>query len=159
MSKTLLRHTLTKHIFDICVDFLIFIHFHLMKIHRLLSSLQRRNIFRQYLGIGYNSYPLVYRRPAETVSLQRRQICYRWATPVYWPLVPRSSMFYLFEFCLKNMWNCSLIQHIWSHSFYDWKLCELFLLSGFLICHAVGWYIELKIQKFWWRIPKREILI
>jgi hypothetical protein len=26
---------------------------------------------------GHNSYPLVCRRPAETVSLQRRQICYR----------------------------------------------------------------------------------
>jgi hypothetical protein len=25
----------------------------------------------------------------------------------------------------------------------------LFLLSGFLICHAVGWYIELKNQKFY----------
>jgi hypothetical protein len=61
----------------------------------------------------------------------------------YWSLVPRSSMFYLYEFCLKNMWNCSLTQQILSHSFYDWKLCELFLLSGFLICHAVGWYIEL----------------
>jgi hypothetical protein len=29
------------------------------------------------------------------------------------------SMFYLFEFCLKNMWNCSLTQQIVSHSFYD----------------------------------------
>jgi hypothetical protein len=29
-------------------------------------------------------------------------------------------MFYLFEFCLKNMWNCSLTQHILSHSFYDY---------------------------------------
>ena len=82
------------------------------------------------------------------MSLQRRQIYYRWGTPPYWSLVPRSSMFYLFELCLKNMWNCSLIQQIWSHSFYDWKLCELFLLSGFLICHAVGWYIESKNQKF-----------
>jgi hypothetical protein len=54
-------------------------------------------------------------------------------TPAYWSLVPRSSMFYLFEFCLKNMWNCSLTQHILSHTFYDWKLYELFLLSGFLI--------------------------
>jgi hypothetical protein len=36
---------------------------------------------------------LVCRRPAETVSLQRRQICYRWGTPAYWSLVPRSSMF------------------------------------------------------------------
>ena len=26
---------------------------------------------------GHNSYPLVCRRPAETLSLQRRQICYR----------------------------------------------------------------------------------
>ena len=43
-----------------------------------------------------------------------------------------------------------------SHSFYDWKLCELFLLSGFLICHAVGWYIELKNQRFWWRIPEKK---
>ena len=47
MSKTLLRHTLIKKYFDIFVDLLIFIHFHYMKIHRLLSSLQRRNIFRQ----------------------------------------------------------------------------------------------------------------
>jgi hypothetical protein len=37
---------------------------------------------------GHNSYPLVCRRPAETVSLQRRQICYRWGTPAYWSLVP-----------------------------------------------------------------------
>jgi hypothetical protein len=58
-----------------------------------------------------------------------RQICYRWGTPAYWSLVPRSSMFYLFEFCLKNMWNCSLTQQILRHSFYDWRLCELFLLN------------------------------
>jgi hypothetical protein len=31
----------------------------------------------------------------------------------------RSSMFYLYEFCLKNMWNCSLTQQMLSHSFYD----------------------------------------
>jgi hypothetical protein len=95
---------------------------------------------------GHNSYPLVCWRLTETVSLQRRQICYRWGTPAYWSLVPGSSMFYLFEFCLKNMWNCSLTQQILSHSFYDWKLCELFLLNGFLICHVIGWYIELKNQ-------------
>jgi hypothetical protein len=88
----------------------------------------------------------------------KETICYRWGTPAYWSLVPRSSMFYLFEICLKNMWNCNLAQHILRHSFYDWKLCELFLLSGFLICHAVGWYIELKNLKFWWRIPERKIL-
>jgi hypothetical protein len=35
----------------------------------------------------HNSYPLVCRRPAETVSLQRRKICYRWGTPAYWSLV------------------------------------------------------------------------
>ena len=108
---------------------------------------------------GHNSYPLVCRWPADTVSLQRRQICYRWGNPAYWSLVLRSSMFYIFEFCLKNMRNCSLTQQILSHSFYDWKLCELFLLSGVLICHAVGWYKELKNQKFWWRIPERKILI
>jgi hypothetical protein len=105
---------------------------------------------------------LVCRRPAETVSLQRRQICYRWGTPAYWSLVPRSSMIYFFEFCLKNMWICSLTQQILNHSFYDWKLCELFLLSGFLICHAVGWYIEFKnvlMEDTWekdldWRLSK-----
>ena len=105
-------------------------------------------------------HTVVFRRPAETVSLQRRQICYRWGAPAYWSLVSWGSMFYLFEFCLKNMWNCSLRQQILSHSFYDWKLCELFLLSGFLICHAVGWYIELKNQRFWWwRLPEWKILI
>jgi hypothetical protein len=55
----------------------------------------------------------------------------------------KNSFGYLFEFWLKNMWNCTLIQQIWSHRFYDWKLCEWFLLSGFLICHEVGWYTEL----------------
>ena len=35
MSKTILRHTLITNIFDIFVDFLIFIHFHYMKMHRL----------------------------------------------------------------------------------------------------------------------------
>jgi hypothetical protein len=74
---------------------------------------------------GHNSYPLVCRRPAETVSLQSRQICYRWGTPAYWSLVPRSTMFYLFELCLKNMWNCGLTQQILSQNFYDWKLGEL----------------------------------
>jgi hypothetical protein len=29
---------------------------------------------------------------------------------------------------------------ILNHCFYEWKLCELFLLSGFLICHAVYGY-------------------
>jgi len=47
MSKTLLRHTLTRNIFDIFVDFLIFIHFHFMKIHRsLLSERERSWIFK-----------------------------------------------------------------------------------------------------------------
>ena len=64
---------------------------------------------------GHNSYPLVCRRPAETVSLRRRHICYRWGTPAYWSLVPRSSMFYLFEFCLKNMWNW--LKALWIVSF------------------------------------------
>jgi hypothetical protein len=86
---------------------------------------------------GHNSYPLVCRRPAETVSLQSRQICYRWETPAYWSLVPRSSMFYLFEFCLKNMWNCSLAQQILSHNFYDWKLCELFLLRDYYMTFSI----------------------
>jgi hypothetical protein len=53
---------------------------------------------------GHNSYPLVCRRSAETVSLQRRQICYRWGTPAYWSLGPRCSLFYFFELCLNNMW-------------------------------------------------------
>ena len=42
MSKTHLRHILTKNSFDIVVDFYIFIHFHLMKIHRSLLFLQRQ---------------------------------------------------------------------------------------------------------------------
>jgi hypothetical protein len=45
------------NIFDIFVDSLIFMNFHYMKIHRLLSSQQRRNIFRQYLGFLTLTYP------------------------------------------------------------------------------------------------------
>jgi hypothetical protein len=57
--------------------------------------LHRTSIKINRLEEGHNSYPLVCRRPAKTVSLQRRQISYRWGTPAYWSLVPRSSMFYL----------------------------------------------------------------
>jgi hypothetical protein len=56
---------------------------------------------------GHNSYPLVCRRPAETVSLQRRQICCRWGTPAYWSLVPRSSMF------CETHYSRSGINHMW----------------------------------------------
>jgi hypothetical protein len=49
---------------------------------------------------GHNSYPLVCRRPPETVSLQRRQICYRWGTPAYWSLVLGVACF--------TLWNCLL---------------------------------------------------
>jgi hypothetical protein len=38
----------------------------------------RMSIKINRLEEGHNSYPLVCRRPAETVSLQRRQICYRY---------------------------------------------------------------------------------
>ena len=41
-----MSHINKKNMFDIFVD-LNLIHFHYMKIHRLLSSQQRRNIFRQ----------------------------------------------------------------------------------------------------------------
>ena len=37
----------------------------------------RMSIKINRLEEGHNSYPLVCRRPTETVSLQRRQICYR----------------------------------------------------------------------------------
>ena len=42
MSKIHLHHILTKNSFEIVVDFLIFILFHLMKIHRSPFSLQRQ---------------------------------------------------------------------------------------------------------------------
>ena len=56
VKNTFTSHIDKKNIFDIFVDFLIFIHFHYMKIHRLLSSLQRRNIFQQDIGIGIISH-------------------------------------------------------------------------------------------------------
>ena len=42
------------------------------------------------------SYPLVCRRPTETVPLQRRHICYRWGTPAYWSHFPYKLGFPLF---------------------------------------------------------------
>ena len=57
MSKTLLCHTLIKNnIFDIFVYYLIFIHFHYMKMHRLLSSLQRRIYFDKILVSEYKLF-------------------------------------------------------------------------------------------------------
>ena len=44
VKDTFTSHIDKKNIFDIFIDFLIFIHFHYMKMHRLLSYLQRRNI-------------------------------------------------------------------------------------------------------------------
>jgi hypothetical protein len=79
-----------------------------------------------------------------TVSLQRRQICCRWGTPAYWSLVPGSSMFYRFEFCLKNMWNCSLSQQILSHSFYGIPMgatCAP-LLADLLLCSYQSEFLQ-----------------
>jgi predicted O-linked N-acetylglucosamine transferase (SPINDLY family) len=47
----------------------------LLIFYKLLKKLRLIKINR--LEEGHNLYPLVCRRPAETVSLQRRQICYR----------------------------------------------------------------------------------
>jgi hypothetical protein len=44
MSKTLTSHIDKNNIFDIFVDFLIFTHFHFMKMHRLLSSAETEYI-------------------------------------------------------------------------------------------------------------------
>jgi hypothetical protein len=54
-EDTFTSHIDKQNIFDIFVDFVIFIHFHYVKMHRLLSSLQRRNIFRQDLGMWRKS--------------------------------------------------------------------------------------------------------
>jgi hypothetical protein len=58
VKNTFTWHIDKKNIFDIFVDFLIFIHFHYMNIHRLLSSLQRRlrylqTLLKMYLLIVY----------------------------------------------------------------------------------------------------------
>jgi hypothetical protein len=70
------------------------------------------------------------------------------------------------KYC-ETVYSRSGINHMWilknSKDLLDnlksRLLYELLLLSGFLICHAVEWYIELKNQKCWWRIPERKILI
>jgi hypothetical protein len=76
----------------------------------LYTTLPHDKLKINRLEEGHNSYPLVCRRPAETVSLQRRQICYRWGTPAYWSLVPRSSMFY--KYC-ETVYSRSGINHMW----------------------------------------------
>jgi hypothetical protein len=58
---------------------------------------------------------LVCRRPAETVSLQRRQICYRWGTPAYWSFVPRSCSGINHMRILKN--SKDLLDNLKSRSF------------------------------------------
>jgi hypothetical protein len=108
----------------------------LLIFHKLLKKLRFMNIKINRLEEGHNLYPLVCRRPAETVSLQRRQICYRWGTPAYWSLVPRNSMFYLFEFCLKNMWNYNrgLYSRVGGHRGHDR------MVVGFTSTYAISAY-------------------
>ena len=56
MSKTLLRHTLLKNVFEIFVDLLIFIHFHYMKMHRIQTYKAHTNdINNLYLNIRIQS--------------------------------------------------------------------------------------------------------
>ena len=88
---------------------------------------------------GHNLYPLVCRRLVETASLQRRH------NVIDEELQHTDHLFMGVALSLSG--PCC------------WKLCELFPLSGIIICHAVGCYIELNNQKFWWRIPERKILI
>jgi hypothetical protein len=65
-------------------------------------------------------------------------------------LIDKTSSIYLYV-KLKALpsWIFLSFTSFWRNSdSYDWKLCELFLLSGFLICHAVGWYMSWKIKGF-----------
>ena len=96
---------------------------------------------------GHNSYPLVCRRPAETVPSKGNKYVIDEELQHTDHLFLGVACFTFLNCVWTNMWNCSLIQHVLSHRFYDWKLCEWFLLSGFLICHAVGRYTGLKNPK------------
>jgi hypothetical protein len=90
---------------------------------------------------GHNLYPLVCRRPAETVSLQRRQIYYWWGTPAYWSLVTQSSMFYLFEFCLKNKIKA---HNFWITSYNGMNIFDSMSgQKGSLCCYGVFFL-------YWW---------
>ena len=90
---------------------------------------------------GHNLYPLVCRRPAETVSLQRRQIYYWWGTPAYWSLVAQSSMFYLFEFCLKNKIKA---HNFWITSYNGMNIFDSMSgQKGSLCCYGVFFL-------YWW---------
>jgi hypothetical protein len=102
----------------------------------------QENFFHWYILQSWKlKKPQIQLRPHHfwTYTTNLTTVVNRWGTPAYWSLVPRSSMFfYLFEFCLENMWNCNLTQQILSHSFYDWKLNIFVSFGGTLFQQVVG---------------------
>jgi hypothetical protein len=97
---------------------------HLTRILSAVKEGQQKYCETVYSRSGINHMWILKNSKDLLDNLKSRYFSYRWGTPAYWSLVPRSSMFYLFEFCLNNMWNCSLTQQILSHSFYDYRYID-----------------------------------
>jgi hypothetical protein len=116
---------------------------------------------------------LVCWRPAETVSLQRRQICYRWGTPAYWSLVPRSSMCYLFDPvsqmkmtfqeiriiatgpCIANQLRDvnTICRKSWYIAAHIWKIYDFKILSIILdVQNFFHWYLPQS-----WKLKRPQI--
>jgi hypothetical protein len=91
--EPLISHTgiLMTFYLSIILDLQNFFHWYILQSWKLKRPPRNSDSYEyknKSLEEGHNSYPLVCGRPAETMSLQRRQICYRWGTPAYWLLVP-----------------------------------------------------------------------
>ena len=114
MSKTFLRHTLITNIFDIFVDFLIFIHFHYMKIHRLLSSLWQVIFIPRFSELSTETFQLRFHSPQDQTAFPFLHSLFQYSGPVAFC-------------CFENIDTCVLLLSHFS----------LLILSS-------GWTLEFK---------------
>jgi hypothetical protein len=114
MSKTLLRHTLKTNIFDSFVDFLIFIHFPYMKIHRLLSSLLQVIFIPRFSELNTETFQLLFHSPQDQTAFPFSTLTFQYSGPVAF-------------FCFENIDTCVLLLSHFS----------LLILSS-------GWTLEFK---------------
>ena len=123
MSKTLLRHTLITNIFYIFVDFLIFIHFHYMKIHRLLLSLLQVIFIPQFFGVNTETCQLLFHSPQDQTAVPFLHSLFQYSGPVAFC-------------CFENIDTCVLLLSQFS----------LLILSS-------GWTLEFKISLTYYNSP------
>jgi hypothetical protein len=131
-----------------------------MKIHRSAETeyFSTRSWYRNINFLWDRIRRIFFNSPGQVVCFSEKDDVSRNQNNCYWPLHNESI-----ARCKHHMQEKQV--YLLLHIFGKFMILKLksshlsLILVLILICHAVGWYTELKNQKFWWRIPERKILI